>query len=308
MNSPSEPEKVSFTSRSYKLAALLYLPVNDSPNRAGAAIIICHPWTSIKEQSPANYARALTEAGFTCLTYDAAFQGESEGEPRSLEDPAQRVEDIKSAVTYLVSRKDIIDPDKIGVCGICASGGYAPFAAQTDLRIKACATTAAVCVGTMARRGFDKDSSNLEVLHGQLEAAAKDRNSDVGGEKVPIVHMLPDSIESVPADLPESFKDLAQYYRKRQPHKRAPNTCLPRSWDLMANFDAFAHNYLISPRPLLMITGTTAATRWYSEDAIAKAKEPKELVVFENLTHADQYDHVEKIGPKLVDFFGKNLK
>lgn len=217
------------------------------------------------------------------------------------------MEDIKCAVTYLTSRSDILDPQKIGVVGICASGGYAPFATQTDLRIKACATSAAVCVGTMARRGFDEDSSNAQILHQQLEAAAKDRNSDIGGEKVPEVHMLPDSLDSVPADLPESFKDLANYYRGRQPHPRAPNTCLPRSWDLMGNFDAFAHNDMIAPRPLLMVTGTRAATKWYSEDGIAKAKEPKELLVIEGLTHADLYDHVDEAGAKMVEFFGKYL-
>lgn len=112
-------------------------------------------------------------------------------------------------MTYLTSRKDIIDPNMICVLGICASGGYAPFATQTDLRIKACATSAAVCVGTMARRGFDEDSSNLQILHTQLEAAAKDLNSDVdASHKVPIVHMLPDSRENVPVDLPALFKDL----------------------------------------------------------------------------------------------------
>lgn len=306
MGSNSSPEKVSFLSRNLKIAALLYHPAPDSPNRSGAAIVICHPWTSIKEQSPANYARVLSQAGFTCLTYDAAYQGESEGEPRSLEDPAQRVEDIKSAVTYFVGRKDV-DSNKIGVLGICASGGYAPFATQTDLRIKACATSAAVCVGTMARRGFDKDSSNMDVLKGQLEAAAKDRNSDVGGEKVPAVHMLPEKFEDA-KDLPESFRDLASYYRTpRAYHPRVDNTCLPRSWDLMANFDAFAYNNMISPRPLLMITGTRAATKWYSEDGVAKAKEPKELFVIDGLTHADLYDHVDVAGPKVVEFFGKYL-
>lgn len=303
----STPQQVTFTSRAYKLAALLYSPASGAPDRKGAALVICHPWTSIKEQSPANYARVLSAPGFTCLTYDAAYQGESEGQPRNLEDPGQRVEDIKCAVTYLTSRSDILDPQRIGVVGICASGGYAPFATQTDLRVKACATSAAVCVGTMARRGFDKDSSDAQILHQQLQAAAKDPNSDVGGEKVPEVHMLPDSLETVPASLPESFKDLANYYRGRQPHPRAPNTCLPRSWDLMGNFDAFAHNSMIAPRPLLMVTGTRAATRWYSEDAIAKAKEPKELLVVEGLTHADLYDHVDEAGAKMVEFFGRYL-
>lgn len=198
--------------------------------------------------------------------------------------------------------------EKIGVSGICALGGYAPFATQTDLRIKDCATSAAICVGTMARRGFGNDSSNMDFLKGQLEAASRGRASDLTGKKVPIVHMLPDKLEDAPADLPESFRDLASYYRThRANHSRATNTCLPRSWDMMVNFDAFAHNDMISPRPLLMISGTKAATKWYSEDGTAKAKEPKESLVRDGLTHADLYDHVEKAGRKLVDFFGKAL-
>ncbi|KAF2010718.1 alpha/beta-hydrolase [Aaosphaeria arxii CBS 175.79] len=295
------PDRVFFTSRAYRLKAHLYRPNVTTRDQKGAAIVIAHPWSSIKEQSPANYARLLCKAGFFCLTFDAAFQGESEGEPRSLEDPYQRVEDIKSAVTYLVGRRDV-DSDRIGVLGICASGGYASFAAQTDLRIRACATTAAVCVGIMARRGFDRDSANLDTLKGQLELAAKDRNSDIGGEKVDLVKLIPSTLEEA-VGLTESFQDLTQYFRKRQPHKRAPNTCLARSWDMMANFDAFAFNYLISPRPLLMITGSRAATRWFSGYGIVKAREPKELYSVEGLTHADLYDHVDEAGAKLVDFF-----
>ncbi|KAJ5134017.1 uncharacterized protein N7443_004357 [Penicillium atrosanguineum] len=303
----SLPQKVTFLSRNYKIAAHFYPPVAGSPDRSGAAIIIAHPWTSIKEQSPANYARVLTHAGFICLTYDAAYQGESEGEPRNLEDPYQRVEDIKCAVTYLVGHKDV-NSEKIGVLGICASGGYAPFAAQTDLRIKACATSAAVCAGTMARRGLEKDSSNMDILKMQLEAAGKDRNSDVGGEKVPIVHLLPEKPEDAPADFPDAFRDLMNYYRTdRAFHPRATNTTLPRSWDIMANFDAFAHIEMISPRPLLMITGTKAATKWYSEDAIAKAKEPKELYVVDGMTHADLYDKIDDAGAKCAEFFAKSL-
>ncbi|KAJ0333283.1 hypothetical protein COL5a_000985 [Colletotrichum fioriniae] len=235
----------------------------------------------------------------------------SEGEPRYLEDPGQRVEDIKSAVTYLVSR-DEIDSDKIGVIGICASGGYVSFAAQTDLRIKAVAISAGVCSGTMVRRGLDKDGSNLDILHAQLKAAAKDRNNDVTGEKIDIVHMLPDEFNpaNAPAEMPESFRDLASYYctaRATANHPRVPNLCLPRSWDVMGNFDAFAWNQLISPRPFLAITGTKAASMWYSEDAVAKAKEPKELFVVDGLTHADLYDNVEAAGAKLNEFFSKYL-
>ena len=107
----------------------------------------------------------------------------------------------------MIGCKDV-NNDKIGVLGICASESYAPYAAQGDFRIKAVATSAAVCVGTMARRGFDKDSSNMNVLKTQLEAAAKDRNSDVTGEKVETVHMWPDKAEDA-KNLLESFRDLA---------------------------------------------------------------------------------------------------
>ncbi|THC97769.1 hypothetical protein EYZ11_002751 [Aspergillus tanneri] len=140
-----------------------------SHNRAGAAVIICHPWTSIKEQSPANYVQVLTDAGFTCLTYDSAYQGESEGLPRGLEDCAQRVEDIKSTVTYLTGRKDV-DSNKIGVLDI------------------SCATSAAVYAGTM------------------LEVTAKDRDSDGTAEKVPIVFMFPDKPDAAGSKLVEYFE------------------------------------------------------------------------------------------------------
>ena len=104
-----------------------------------------------------------------------------------------------------------------------------------------------------------------------------------------IVHLLPEKIADVPPELLEAFKDLPSYYRTPGAayHPRATNTSLPRSWDIMANFDAFAYNDMIDPRPLLTITGTKAATKWYSEDGAAKAKEPKELVVIEGLAHAD---------------------
>ncbi|KAL0778744.1 hypothetical protein CaCOL14_005002 [Colletotrichum acutatum] len=164
----------------------------------------------------------------------------------------------------------------------------------------------------MARRGLDKDGSNPDILHTQLEAAARDRNSDVTGEKFDMVQMLPDDFDpaTAPAEMPESFRDLASYYctsRATATHPRVPNLCLPQSWDIMSNFDAFAWNQLISPRPFLAITGNKAASKWYSEDAVAKAKEPKELFVVDGLTHADLYDNVEVAGPKLNEFFGKYL-
>lgn len=169
--------------------------------------MVAHPWTSVKEQSSGLYSKLLAEQGFIALAYDAAYQGESEGEPRHLEDPGQRVEDIKAAVTFLIGT-DGVDEERIGVLGICASGGYVCSATQTDLRIKSVSTISAVCTGVMAREGLPKGSSNLETLRTQLAAAAKDRNDEAKGTKPTLVAMLPPRPEDAPANMPTAFRDL----------------------------------------------------------------------------------------------------
>jgi fermentation-respiration switch protein FrsA (DUF1100 family) len=303
----SSPSKVNFLSRGIKIVGDLYRPSNGAPSRKGAAIVVAHPWTSVKEQSSGLYAKLLAEQGFIALAYDAAYQGESEGEPRHLEDPAQRVEDIKAAVTFLTST-DGVNDERIGVLGICASGGYVCNAAQADVRIRSVATLVAVCTGVMAREGLPKGTSSLETLKGQLAAAAKDRNGEAKGERPTMIPMLPDKLEDAPADIPSAFRDLASYYRTpRGNHPRAPNIALPRSWDMMATYDSFRFNELISPRPLLMVTGSKAESKNYSEDALKLAKEPKELFVIPDKTHADLYDDYHVALPKLVSFFEGSL-
>ncbi|KGO42530.1 hypothetical protein PEXP_024010 [Penicillium expansum] len=300
-------QKVEFLSKGIKIVGDLFLPPGYSPNTKYPAVIIAHPMTGVKEQAPHVYSKVLSPAGFICLAYDAAYQGESEGQPRYLEDPAQRAEDVRAGITYLSLRQDV-DPGRIGALGICASGGYVPFAAQTDQRIKAVATVSAACTGRLTREGLVEGMGGPEMLQGSIKAANEARITEANGQQAPVNPALPLTVEDVPPEYPPIVRELVEYYKTpRGQHERAPGLFATRSADLLANFDAYAFNYLISPRPLLMIAGANAATKFYSEDAIKIAKEPKELFIIEVRDHAALYDNATESGPKLVGFFRDNL-
>ena len=299
------PQKVYFPSFSLKICSELYSPANESPDRNGAAIVIGHPMTGVKEQTAATYARALSQAGFYALTFDAGYQGESTGAPRGVEDPHQRVEDVKAAVSYLTTLSGKVDPDRIGALGICASGGYTSYAAQSDSRIKALATVSAVCVGRMTRNGGvhrENNKENLEAIAGALQVAGQWRTAQAKGEQ-PETPCVFDA-KNIPEDADSFFKDASVYYgTERGYHKRSDQRVPPMSYDLMVGYDSFCFQHLLSPRPLLMIAGSKAQTLHYSETAVGIAKEPKELFVVEGRNHIDLYDNLTETGPKLVQFF-----
>jgi fermentation-respiration switch protein FrsA (DUF1100 family) len=299
----------SFQSRYLNIVGTLRIPSPTGLNQKRAAIVISHPGGGVKEQTTGLYAHLLANEGFVTLAFDAGYQGESSGEPRGLEDPSQRVEDIKAAVTHL-SLLDEVDPERLGVLGICASGGYAAFAAQTDVRIKAIAGVSTVDLGAMIREGVKNTAAALPVhaLAATLKNAANARLSEGKGESPQLLPWAPDRPKAVPAAFPTLFKEAADYYRtSRGAHRRSTNRFPLRSTELLANFDAFVSNYLISPRPILMIAGAEADTRYYSEDAIAKAAEPKELFLVPNKSHIALYDDPTGVLPKLVDFYGNSL-
>lgn len=306
----SPPKKVYFPSFTLQVCGELYNPSKGSPSRSGAAVVVSHPMTGVKEQTSADYARKLAGAGFYALTFDAAYQGESEGEPRGLEDPHQRVEDVKGAVSYLTSLKGEVDPDRIGVLGICASGGYTSYAAQSDGRIRALATVSAACVGRMTRCGglHEGLKENPEAISGVLNAAGQWRSNKANGTIAEAPQMFSTDISQIPDDADSFFKDAAVYYgSKRGRHERSDQKVPPVSYDLMVSYDSFNFQHLISPRPLLMIAGAKAQTLHYSKTAINAAQEPKELFTVEGKNHFDLYDDLEVAGPKVVEFFARYL-
>jgi fermentation-respiration switch protein FrsA (DUF1100 family) len=293
-----------------QISGELYAPVAGSPDRKGAAVVVSHPMTGVKEQTSADHARLLSKAGFYALTFDAGYQGESTGQPRGLEDPHQRVEDVKAAVSYLTTLEGQVDPGRIGVLGICASGGYTSYAAQSDLRIKALATVSAACVGRMTRNGgLHAENKELpEAIAGALQAAGQWRTQEARGPHSEAPPMFSSDINQIPDDADSFFKDAAAYYgTERGRHPRLDQKVPPSSYDLMVCYDSFIFQHLISPRPLLMIAGSKAQTLHYSATAVAAAREPKELFIVEGTNHFGLYDDLAVSGPKLVEFFGKNL-
>jgi hypothetical protein len=173
------PQSVNFFSQGLKIAANLYLP-QDASQKERAALVVSHPGGGCKEQTAGLYAEKLRQLGFIALTFDAAYQGASEGQPRYLEDPSQRAEDIKNAVTYLSTLPEV-DPERIGALGICASGAYVSFAAQTDVRIKAAAGISSACFGRLFSEGLH-NSNPPEALQQALVEAGKERIREANGE------------------------------------------------------------------------------------------------------------------------------
>jgi fermentation-respiration switch protein FrsA (DUF1100 family) len=300
--------EVTFDSAGISLAGHLYTPGTrgDGP-RPG--LVVGHPGGGVKEQAAGLYASRLAAKGFVTLAFDAAYQGESGGDPRGLEDPAHRVEDLKAAVSFLTTRPEA-DTDRIGALGICASGGYVLPATASDHRIKAVATVSAVDIARQFRLGAD-GTQDPAVFEGMLDAAANARTVAARGEKPPALTLFPETIEQARALGGEHGAEGFEYYRTpRGQHPRSASVFDWTSIDKMATFDAFALVPLIGQRPLLMIAGARAVTSWMSIEAFQRATGAKEFDWIDEASHVDLYDKERYVGPaveKLARFFADNL-
>lgn len=303
-------ERVTYPNRNTQtqIAANLFKPANFDARKKYPAIVVTHPIGGVKEQTAGLYALRLAEQGFITLAYDASYQGDSGGEPRLMELPTARVDDISGSVDFL-SKHPQVDANRIGSLGICGGGGYVLNAAQTELRIKAVATVSAADIGDLRRNGLANSRSREERLK-LLQDAAAQRSREARGEAIRLTGTVPDS-NNFAANTPVMYREGYEYYRTaRGQHPNAPARAVFSSLPAQMAFFAFEAIETISPRPILMIAGSNADSLYFSERAYKEAAEPKELFLVPGATHIDMYDRPQYVTPaveKLKGFFGRHL-
>ena len=318
--------KVVFSNHyGFDVAGHLYLPANFDSAKKYSAVVISGPFGAVKEQASGLYAQELASRGFVTVAFDQSMTGQSSGERRDMASPDIFTEDFSAAVDF-VSNLKFVDPEKIGAVGICGLSGMAITAASNDVRIKAVVTSAmydmSESISDHYKGEYYTDEQRLivkkhlaamrdaEAKHGGLIRGAHEIAVDAEGKAQTFATMFPDKL---PADANPVIKDFYGYYVGRAYHPRAINSNTS-AWDSTAPYGFFNFRLMdnikeLSPRPVMLITGDKAHSRYFSEDVYQKAAEPKKLIVVKGATHVDLYDQMDKIPFDEIDgFFRANLK
>lgn len=298
-------QKVSFTNRlGIRLVADLYAPKHLDRSLRHSALVVGHPFGGVKEQSSGLYAQTMAERGFVTLAHDASYNGESGGQPHNLASPEALIEDFSAAVDFLGTRP-FVDRKRIGVIGVCGSGGFALAAAQIDPRIRAIATVSMYDMGRERRSGMGDNLTEADRRKALEEVADQRWIEAEGGARKPLIPD-PKKLTEKQAAAGREFFDY--YGTPRGQHPRSSPMTLTSNGALM-QFYPVEHLDWISPRPILLIAGETAHSRYFSEDAYKLAVEPKELFIVPGAGHVDLYDRVNLIPwDKLTSFFTEHLK
>lgn len=288
-----------------EIAADLYVAKNLAESVPHPAIVIGPPYGGVKEQGPGVYGNELARRGFVAVAFDPSYNGESGGEPRRVASPDVFAEDFSAGVDYL-GTLPYVDRERIGAIGICGSGGFALNAAQVDTRIKAIATSAMYDISGVARNGW-QDSQTDEERRAGLHAIAAQRWADVDAGEPALTPVFPNEFK--PEDLDSVTAEFHEYYvADRGHHPRSIGAFTVTSSLSHINFGALAHLSDIAPRPILLITGEHAHSRYFSDTVYEQAAEPKELIVVPGARHIDLYDRTDLIPfDKLQGFFTKSL-
>lgn len=299
------------TQNNLTIAGNLFTQTNLSGSTNTPAVVVGHPMGATKEQSANLYATKLAEQGFVTVSLDLPHWGGSQGEPRNGVAPEEYAEAFSAAVDYLGTQVGTVDRERIGALGICGSGSFVISAAKIDSRIRAVATSSMYDMGAASRDGLRKAQS-AEDRRQIVERASAARWAEADGGEVEADGGTPLEITD---DTPAVGVEFFDFYRTSRgeftPEGASPNrTTKPTvsSQVKFHNFYPFNDIDIISPRPLLFVSGDQAHSREFSEDAYAKAAEPKELVWVPGAGHVDLYDRVELIPfGKFTEFFRANL-
>ena len=300
-------EKVTFHNRyGITLAADLYAPAGETG--PFAAIAVCGPFGAVKEQSSGLYAQEMAIRGFLTIAFDPSFTGESGGEPRNVASPDINTEDFQAAVDYLSTRPDV-DPERVGIIGICGWGGMALNAAAIDTRIKATAAMTMYDMTRVTAKGYFDAEDSEEARHAKRVAMNAQRTEDY---KNGTYARAGGVVDPLPEDAPDFVRDYYAYYKTpRGYHERSLNS--NDGWNVTSSL-SFLNMPILQysgeiRSAVLVVHGERAHSCYFSRDAFAKLRgENKELMIIPGAVHTDLYDRKDIIPfDKLESFFRQYL-
>ena len=300
--------KVTFHNRyGITLAADLYMPKDITGPLP--AIAVSGPFGAVKEQASGLYAQTLAEHGFLTIAFDPSFTGESGGQPRYVASPDINTEDFCAAVDYLSTRTDV-DPERIGILGICGWGGMAVNAAAIDTRIKATVACTMYDMSRVTANGYFDAANNADARQSLRQQLNAQRTKDYAEGTYALAGGV---VDTLPADAPQFVKDYHAYYKTpRGYHPRSLNS--NGGWNVTFSL-SFLNMPLLSyaseiRSAVMLIHGEKAHSRYFSEDVYKQLKgDNKELLIVAGANHTDLYDNLEKIPfDRIAHFFRSHLK